>query len=518
MKEDPEKIAFSRFRHDAVVFDLDGVVTRTAKVHAAAWKEMFDTYREESGGQWDPFDPDSDYTEYVDGKPRYDGVESFLNSRGLELPRGGPEDEPGKETVCGLGNLKNRLFRKRLQKDGVEVYESAVGLARDLRDRGFKIAVVSSSKNCTAVLKAAGIRDLFDVKVDGVDSEELGLAGKPAPDIFLEAARRLEAQPGRTVVLEDAISGVEAGKRGGFACVVGLDRKGGRTALRKAGADVVVRDLADAAPASRSTRELRSALDAAREIAEAAKNRTLAVFLDYDGTLTPIVNDPARAVLADSMRRAVRVLSERCTVGIISGRDLQDVKRLVGLEDLVYAGSHGFDIDGPEHRRLTSQRGEEFLPDLDRAEQRLRKALESIEGAQVERKRFSIAVHYRMVADRDHPAVEEAVDRVREDFPRLRKGHGKKVYELQPDLDWNKGKALLWILETLGLDSSGSYPLYVGDDVTDEYAFGAVRDRGLGIVVTEEPRFSEARYVLKNPDEVRAFLEELASLLKGGHV
>ncbi len=322
MKEGSQRIAFSRFRHDAVVFDLDGVVTRTAKVHAAAWKEMFDTYREKSGGQWDPFDPDSDYAEYVDGKPRYDGVESFLNSRGLELPRGGPEDEPGKETVCGLGNLKNRFFRERLQKDGVEVYESAVALARALRERDFKIAVVSSSKNCTAVLKAAGIQDLFDVKVDGVDSEELGLAGKPAPDIFLEATRRLEAQPGRTVVLEDAISGVKAGKRGGFACVVGLDRKGGRTALRKAGADVVVKDLADAAPASRPTRELRSGLDAANGVAEAAKNKTLAVFLDYDGTLTPIVDDPARAVLADSMRRAVRALSERCTVGIISGRDL----------------------------------------------------------------------------------------------------------------------------------------------------------------------------------------------------
>jgi len=228
-------------RIQAVLFDLDGVVTQTAKTHAMAWKELFDEYLCTKGLS-DSFDIEKDYRQYVDGKPRYDGVESFLLSRGIKLDRGDPEDSPDKETVCGLGNRKNEIFRQLIQKRGVEVYKEAVSLIKTLRERSVKTAVVSSSKNCAFILEAADITDLFDVCIDGIESERLHLAGKPEPDVFVEAARRLFVNPERSIVVEDAVSGVHAGKKGGFV-VIAVDRVGNKEALADAGADTVVGDL-----------------------------------------------------------------------------------------------------------------------------------------------------------------------------------------------------------------------------------------------------------------------------------
>jgi len=223
----------------AVLFDLDGVVTKTAKTHAAAWKELFDEYLQTKGEA--PFS-EEDYRRYVDGRPRYDGVETFLQSRGIHLPRGTTEDSPEEETVCGLGNRKNRIFHKVLKEHGVECYESSIALIKKLRESGVKTAVVSSSKNSSTVLEAANITDLFDTSVDGLELERLSLSGKPEPDMFLEAAKRLGAEANRTIVVEDAISGVQAGKKGGFI-VIGVDRANIKEALSTAGADVVVSDL-----------------------------------------------------------------------------------------------------------------------------------------------------------------------------------------------------------------------------------------------------------------------------------
>jgi alpha,alpha-trehalase len=234
---------------EAVIFDLDGVVTRTAEVHAEAWKRLFDEYLATRARRFDepfvPFDRGSDYLRFVDGKPRYDGVASFLASRGIELPVGSPDDPDELETVCGLGNRKNRYFREALERTSPNPYPTTVDLIARLRERGVRTAVASSSRNCAAVLEAAGIGELFDVKVDGVDTAELGLPGKPDPALFLEAARRLEVDPRRAAVVEDAISGVEAGRRGRFGLVVGVDRAGEHEALLAAGADVVVGDLAE---------------------------------------------------------------------------------------------------------------------------------------------------------------------------------------------------------------------------------------------------------------------------------
>ncbi|MEU0206184.1 beta-phosphoglucomutase family hydrolase [Streptomyces canus] len=229
----------------ACLFDLDGVVTRTAVVHAAAWKEMFDAFlREREGDDFRPFD-DHDYDEYVDGLPRADGVRTFLASRGIELPDGNPDDPPGAETVHGLGNRKNALVLEKIRTDGVEAYDDTLTYIREARAQGLRTAIVSSSANCRDVLRAIDAEDLFDVRVDGVVAAERHLPGKPHPDTFLAAAHDLGLDAPRSAVFEDALAGMDAGRAGGFGYVVGLDRVGQTDALYEHGADIVVKGLAE---------------------------------------------------------------------------------------------------------------------------------------------------------------------------------------------------------------------------------------------------------------------------------
>lgn len=234
---------------DALIFDLDGVITQTAAVHAAAWKRLFDAYlrsaAERAGQPFVPFDAVADYARYVDGKPRYDGVRSMLNARGISLPDGDPDDPPESETICGLGNRKNALFAEALKSQGVEAYPGSVRLIHAARRAGLGMAVVSSSRNCRTVLGAAGLTELFDAVVDGIYAAENGLRGKPAPDTFLRAAALLEVTPDKSAAFEDAISGIEAARAGAFALVVAVDRGAGHRALRDAGADLVVSDLGE---------------------------------------------------------------------------------------------------------------------------------------------------------------------------------------------------------------------------------------------------------------------------------
>lgn len=232
--------------YDAALFDLDGVLTPTATVHMRAWSEMFNAFLEGQPGQ--AAYTDEDYYTCVDGKPRYDGVRSFLGSRGIDLPEGDPSDSPEAQTVCGLGNRKNEAFNTVLERDGVAPYPGSLALVDALREKGIRLAVVSSSQNAPAVLEAAGIADRFPVVVDGAVARDAGLPGKPAPDTFLEAASRLGATTEGSVVLEDAESGVAAGRAGAFGLVVGVDRGAGEEALRSRGADRVVTDLAELLP------------------------------------------------------------------------------------------------------------------------------------------------------------------------------------------------------------------------------------------------------------------------------
>ena len=231
------------------LFDLDGVLTQTAKVHDAAWKQMFDEFlrarASRSGQPFTPFDPVRDYEEYVDGKPRADGTRSFLESRGIELPEGSPDDPADAQTVNGLGNRKNVILLEMIRTQGVEAYEGSVRYVRAAREAGLRRAVVSSSANCHDVLVAAGIDDLFEARIDGVTARKEHLRGKPAPDTFLAGAKALGLEPSAAAVFEDALAGVEAGRAGRFGYVVGVDRVGQADALKAHGADVVVTDLAD---------------------------------------------------------------------------------------------------------------------------------------------------------------------------------------------------------------------------------------------------------------------------------
>ncbi|MEM8903930.1 MAG: beta-phosphoglucomutase family hydrolase [Actinomycetota bacterium] len=233
---------------DAVIFDLDGVITDTASVHATAWKQLFDDElrrrADESGAEFVAFE-EADYLAYVDGKPRYDGVRSFLASRGIELPEGSPDDPPEAETVSGLGNRKNALFRSVLDQDGAQVFPTSVELIERLRSADIRVGCVSSSKNCRFVLGSVGLLDHFDDILDGNDAAERGLPGKPAPDTYLDCARRLGVEPTSAAMVEDALSGVESGAAGGFLHVIGVDRGAGRQALLDSGATVVVEDLGE---------------------------------------------------------------------------------------------------------------------------------------------------------------------------------------------------------------------------------------------------------------------------------
>jgi trehalose-phosphatase len=501
----------------AVILDLDGVITRTASLHARAWKQMFDAFLERrprgSGEDLSPFDSGHDYLKYVDGKPRFDGVRSFLAARGIDLPEGSPDDGPDQDTVRGIGARKNEIFLELLDREPIQVFDDAVEQIRHWRGQGLRTALITSSRNGRRIVEAAGLQDLFDVRLDGLDAERLGVAGKPAPDIFLRAARELGVEPSEAVVVEDAIAGVQAGRAGGFALVVGVARNGG-DGLREAGADVVVDDLRDVnvmenTMSSGSSEPRASALEEMDAIMARLAGRRLALFLDYDGTLTPIVRRPEDAVLSESMRTLLRELAGRVTVAIVSGRDLADVQKMVGLDSLYYAGSHGFDAAGPGGMRMQQEEAQHHLPELDAAEGELRDLAAEVDGAWIERKRFAIAVHYRETAEEDVAAVEAAVDKVMDARPRLRKKGGKKIFELQPDVPWDKGRAVRWLLEQLELATPDVLPVYIGDDVTDEDAFVALADVGLGIRVGSPDEPTAATYHLADVDELERFVRNL---------
>ena len=374
--------------HDAVLFDLDGVITDTAALHQAAWRELFDDYlgRREPSADEDhsPFIP-ADYRHFIDGKPRYDGVHDFLASRGVSLPWGTPADAADEDTVCGLGNRKQRHFALQIAA-GVPVFESTVALVRRLADAGVAVAVFSASRNCATVLASAGIADLFAVRVDGVVAEELHLPGKPDPAMLLEAARRLSVRPGRAVVVEDAEAGVTAARAGGFGLVIGVDRTGEAGAeLCACGADAVIGDLAEVTVRSieRRMSTLPDALASFGQLAGVVGARRPVFFFDFDGTLSKIVNEPAAAALVDGAADTLEALASLYPVAVLSGRDLADVRERVGIPGLWYAGSHGFEMVSPDGVYHSNQTAAQAIPILTNAAAELTEKLSGISGVSV---------------------------------------------------------------------------------------------------------------------------------------
>lgn len=495
---------------DGHVFDMDGVVTDTAGLHERAWKVTFDELlRTWRGEEAEPF-TEEDYVEHVDGVPRYDGVAAFLASRGIDLPYGDPADPPGADTVCAVGNRKNRRFLHLLEEEGPERYPSTIELIEHLRARGGAVAVISASANAHEVLEQAGVDRWFDAFVTGVEADELDLPGKPAPDVFEEAARRLGVPPARSVVYEDARAGVAAGRAGGFGMVVGIDRRGSGE-LASHGADVVVDDLAELLPLPDDDLPVvRDLPDAAAMADDLARVDDLVVLLDYDGTLTPIVDDPDEADLPAATRAVMQRLAELLPLAVVSGRDRADVEERVGIDGIAYAGSHGFDLHLPDGTRR--QLAEAHQDDLDAAEDALRDVVGGVPGARLERKRYAIAVHDREVeSDDDRDRLAEAVTRVGAEHDRLRVTGGRRIHELRPDLPWDKGRAIVAVLDAL--DLPGATPLYVGDDLTDEDGFRSVRALGGHAVLVRgggEDRRTLAEASLDDPDAVRVLLERLA--------
>jgi len=432
-------------------------------------------------------------------------VRDFLASRGLALPEGDPTDEPERDTVQGLGNRKDVAFRALLEEEGAEVFDDALAAVERWRRGGLGVAVISASRNCRLVLRSAGILNRFDAVVDGEEAARLGLAGKPG--IFREASKRLGVEPGDAVAVEDSAAGVRAAIAGGYGLVAGVARGdgSGRAGLESAGADVVVPDLA----ALRFQRRVPDALDRRTELLDRGDGRRLAVFLDFDGTLSPIVRRPGDARLAEGMRPVVEALADRVPVAIVSGRDRPDAERRVGIDGLFYAGSHGLDIAGPG-RSMTLPEAEAVVAEVDRVEAELRNRVGDVPGVVLERKRFSLAIHYRMVEDDAIEAVLRAVEEVAAETAGLRLRSGKKVVELEPDLAWDKGRAVAWIMDALGIDLDRYQVLYIGDDETDEDAFRALATGGVGIRVGPEVMRTGADYRLAGPEEVRELLGWLA--------
>ncbi|PVY40809.1 trehalose-phosphatase [Pontibacter virosus] len=264
----------------------------------------------------------------------------------------------------------------------------------------------------------------------------------------------------------------------------------------------------------REALELPSALEQLDELKEQFKGKTPAIFLDYDGCLTPIVQRPEMAILSDEMRSALQDLATVTKVAVVSGRDRRNVEELVKLDNLYFAGSHGFDITGPGGMASEPGGAKAALPALDKAEDVLQEKLKGVEGSLVERKRYAIAVHYRNVADDEVVQVRKVVDEVLDTMPELKIGHGKKIYELKPNIDWHKGKAVMWLMEELGLDDSKYIPLYIGDDITDEDAFAELQGKGIGVLVGEHDEKTAATYRLERVDDVRVFLEDLTDTIK----
>ena len=503
-----------RYAIKAAIIDLDGVVTKTAVLHSKAWEKTFEQYnfrRNHEGKEaFKPYDPEVDYPKYIDGIPRYEGVEQFLKSRNIELPKGLSTDNIKEETVCGLGNLKNKLYLELIEKEGVTVFEENVAQIKAWKQQGIKTAIISSSKNCQMILKKAGLEDLFQVRVDGIVSEKKNIPGKPAPDIFLQAAEELGAEPQESLIVEDAQAGVEAGKKGNFRLVIGIENASNSEDLLKKGADVVVGNLQELNiefKKTKKTSSLPSALKCFGKLSEIFKKEHPLLFLDFDGTLSPIVEHHEDASISAEMRELVNELSKKYPVAVVSGRGLADVRERVALPQIYYAGSHGYEISGPNGFSRDHEDAVKVIPVFDKIDPVLRERLKHIPGVDFERKKFTLAIHYRQVAAGQAPQVQEIVSKVLKEHPEVLPAGGKKVIEIRPAIDWHKGKAVEFLKQELSKEKD-PLSVYVGDDVTDEDAFKYVSN-GIGILVGNHGQDTYADYHLENIHQVEQFFKKL---------
>ena len=513
---DPPVVIDPRY-HDAVIFDLYGVLTEAASVQRAAWASLFNEYLVRRPAHEDEDHSaftDDDYWQLVNGKPRPDGVADFLASQGISLPRGVPSDT-GEGTICGLANRQRQLYADLLDRE-VPLFGAMVTLARKLRDIDVATAAHSSSPGCQAVSKVTGVDGLLDVYIDETAAEGLRIAGNPGLVVPAEASHVLDAAyglgvlPHRTVIVGDTEAGLSAGRDAGFALVIGVDRTGHAEGLFQCGADVVVADLADIAVRTGDKRmsEIPNALKSSGQLAGIVIGRESVLFLNYDVALSQTVSDPGAVALVDGAAQALRSLADVSPVVVISGRDLADLRDRVDIPGIWYAGSHGFELVGPDGSHREHEAGAAAVPVLAGAADELRDILEQIPGVRVVHTRFAVAVHYREAAS-EHIGEIVGTTRRLGQRNKLRVTNGRMLVELRPDVDWDEGTRLAWIRSHID-ESKSLVPIYVGGDLTDEDAFEAVQLGGIGIAVRHDDdgnRRTAARFVLDGLDEVRKMLK-----------
>lgn len=426
--------------HDAVIVGLDNVVDKATRVHAAAWTKFLDDYLtrrpQRTGEDHCPLTHD-DYRRFLAGKP--DGVADFLAARGIRLPPGSPTDLTD-DTVYGLQNLERQTFLQLLNT-GVPEGKSIASFARRLQVAGVRVAAHTSHRNYGHTLDATGLAEVFAVFVDGAVTAELGLPAEPNPAGLIETAKRLGANPGRCVVIDSCQTGLRAGRNGGFALVIAVDAHGDAENLLSSGADAVVADLAAVTVGSgdAAISTIPDALQVYSQLKRLLTGRRPAVFLDFDGTLSDIVERPEAATLVDGAAEALRALAAQCPVAVISGRDLADVRNRVKVDGLWLAGSHGFELVAPDGSHHQNAAATAAIDGLAEAAAQLADALREIAGAVVEHKRFAVVVHYRNVADDSVDNLIAAVRRLGH-AAGLRVTTGRKVVELRPDIAWTRAK------------------------------------------------------------------------------
>lgn len=490
-----------RLNLKAFIFDLDGVLTDTQRLHALAWEKMFNKFL--AGRKQNSFAP-SDYRKYLDGMPRLDGIRNFLASRNIEL------DE---SEIQELGNLKNKYYLEELNTSGPGLIEDSFSLVVQLAKKKVPMAIVSSSRNCREIMKLTGLSDFIKVVVDPFVAEMGKLEGKPSPDYFLKACELLGVSAEDSCMVEDAIAGIEAGLKGGFKKVVGFKINSSHEnlqELKRVGAHQVV----DSLWKIDGLCDFLKLPYPGRIFSERRNLQDIFLFLDYDGTVSEIVEEPWKAIPVEGIVPLISALGKLIPVCLITGRDTEVIKSFIDLPHIYYSTCHGFEIHGPDRLHFEVEEARALSPDFDVAREELTLLLEKHEGLVIERKTFGLAFHYRMI---ESPEIAHEVESMVFEYASLHKKfkakRGEKVIELIPNINWDKGKALLKLYEVLNI-SPGRVPVFIGDGLTDEDAFREILNWGIAILVQKELRPTLASYQLKSPDEVKTFLESMKTFLE----
>lgn len=485
--------------YQAIIFDMDGVLTDTRDYHYTSWKQTFDEYLLSKGVKTEF--THQDYNDYVDGKIRSEGIQSFLSSRGLEIT----EDQ-----VNRLGNLKNSYFQKNILSGRLSPFREVEQTLKKLHSKGVKLAVVSASENCRKILESLHLTDLFDEILDGTDAKTLHLRGKPENDYYLTMLNHLGVDAHYCALVEDSISGVLAGKKSNLT-VFGMSRTNQTSPekLIEAGADYVISDITPVI-------DIPNALKHWNDVLLRLNDKEPALFLDFDGTISEIVSHPDDASLVPGVKEVLFTCSRSLKVAIISGRDRMDVKTRVGIDDIFYAGNHGQDISGPGCFHYTYDTADQYLPSLEKFNLSIESLLLGIEGLIIERKKYCTAIHFRMTNPDAERTIRDKVQSTMMTFPELRVREGKKVLEVLPDIEWGKDQAVLKLVEVLNLDLKKIIPIFIGDDTTDEEAFVGLKDKGLCIRVANDTNLNtHAHYYLSDPNEVKQFISLISNKFSG---